>query len=649
MSSKGKHSKPLIERDEKRDEERTEAEPKEGKKKCGCNCMEGFKKMTLGKQICICVFFSLIIVFSILLVVIVINLRILMGNTYTKLDEKINDIYLDNLEDLTKETAATLSVHKDISEKSINKTRSLIFDILSKAEVKDYPLNWNLTQELRTIDQVESHTDPTYGNLGVSFEQMTYIIPNNARTIEPVVLQKLNVLNPIWQRINMIMIGSKSNINIARTFIMLEETPTQGTPSQILATMPGQYFSQNLETSEFSNFSWYQKAIANNETLVTINRQSDPFYGGIDGVVGFCKGIQVSNLRGVIGVMYTVKDIENLLLPLFENQTSGETHRYIKNPSMEFITVDPDKILEGTDIVKQITSADSGLFTSKILAKEVVKSGDKFAIRDVQNQSESGALFKLVAALSPFTVNSSKLEDYDYLVILIQNTNVIEGFSNSLEMEIQDEFWLLMGIIVGASILLCTLIGLCVFWSTRKITSPIQKLTDLTSNIKKQHKIEEIRKTVKNHELFKKFQNKNHKNNTDGTQDEIQELISIFYNFFIEENTEEQKNNVLKMSNYEYPRNLYYEPNAANLLASHFEDGAKKEEEKTSGAPFEAAINRSTVEDNTGLLDDEESDEMLPNAHTIEDEEDEFQQKIKPPVPINWEHIIKEHMTDTAK
>lgn len=103
-------------------------EPK--KRKCGCGLRDRFKKMTLAKQICISVFFFLLIVFTILFVVIIVNLRI-MNNTYTKLREKINNIYLDNLENLDREIAATLAVHQDISEKTLNKTKRLVEDIMA--------------------------------------------------------------------------------------------------------------------------------------------------------------------------------------------------------------------------------------------------------------------------------------------------------------------------------------------------------------------------------------------------------------------------------------------------------------------------------------------------------------------------------------
>jgi len=54
-----------------------------------------------------------------------------MNNTYLKLEEKINNIYLNNLENLDREIAATLTVHQDISEKTLNKTKRLVEGILS--------------------------------------------------------------------------------------------------------------------------------------------------------------------------------------------------------------------------------------------------------------------------------------------------------------------------------------------------------------------------------------------------------------------------------------------------------------------------------------------------------------------------------------
>ena len=198
-----------------------------------------------------------------------------MGNTYSKLDEKINSIYFDNLQDLTKEVSATIEVHKEISEKSINKTMNLLVDILSKQSINDYPLDWVQSSELPTISQVKTFNDPNYCNLSFSYNNMTYITPTKSIKSDINVLQKLNVLNPIWQRINLLMIGINSDINITRTFIMIENSTTS---SQMLATIPGQSFNQSLSSSEFSSFSWYKNALSTSD-LVMISRSTDPFYG----------------------------------------------------------------------------------------------------------------------------------------------------------------------------------------------------------------------------------------------------------------------------------------------------------------------------------------------------------------------------------
>lgn len=149
-----------------------------------------------------------------------------MGNTYNKLDEKIRLIYLDNLKDLANETSATLNVYKEISEKAINKTRSLVVDILSAETVADYPLDWTRTSAMKRVSSssINWKPDATFSNLDVTYEEMTFEVPQDSNEVDSIILQKLYVLNPIWQRVNLIMIGSDSNINITRTFIMLENT-----------------------------------------------------------------------------------------------------------------------------------------------------------------------------------------------------------------------------------------------------------------------------------------------------------------------------------------------------------------------------------------------------------------------------------------
>jgi len=81
-------------------------------------------------------------VFSILLIVIVVNLVILMNNTYSKLSDKINDIFTENLSDLGRETSATLNVFVNISRRAIEKNNLIMSDILNEKSMMNYPLDW---------------------------------------------------------------------------------------------------------------------------------------------------------------------------------------------------------------------------------------------------------------------------------------------------------------------------------------------------------------------------------------------------------------------------------------------------------------------------------------------------------------------------
>ena len=143
--------------------------------------------------------------------------------------------------------------------------------------------------------------------------------------------------------------------------------------------------------------------------------------------------------------------------------------------------------------------------------------------------------YKLTRTVSP--LQGSKT---DYIVILIQENSSIISYSSSISAEIDNEFYILMGIVVGASFLLSLIIGFCVYRSTKRITGPIEKLTKLTEDIKKEHKIEEIRKKIKNNDLFREVVERSERAVCTGeshkkAEDEIEELISIFYRFFIDD------------------------------------------------------------------------------------------------------------------
>jgi hypothetical protein len=104
---------------------------------------------------------------------------------------------------------------------------------------------------------------------------------------------------------------------------MLEDT--SGVNMQMLATMPGQNFTTDITSAQFSAFSWYEEAITNTSKLISIIKQDDPFNGGINLVLGYVMGFQTGNLRGVFGVHFNENQIERLVYDLVERASGSST------------------------------------------------------------------------------------------------------------------------------------------------------------------------------------------------------------------------------------------------------------------------------------------------------------------------------------
>jgi len=459
----------------------------------------------LGKQICISVFFFLLIVFAILFVVIIVNLRILMDNTYSKLTEKIDNIYLDNLENLNREIAATLAVHQDISEKTLNKTKRLVEDILQSNKepvvvdgelayhVRDYPILWTEVPPLTKAEDIQN-SEEKFGDLDITRERMTYITYEGGFNED--VLRKLNTLNSIWTRINSIMIGQDSNINITRSFIMVEKESDTLNNQKMLATFPGQKFDPVISSDDFSGFPWYKEALKDHSSLVKINRGDDPFNGGLENTSGFVKAFSSNGFQGVVGVMYTSEDINNLLSIFFKDQSESEEDNnssdittYISNPSEEFLVNRGIDVFDLPDTIRRIReNKDLQIYQDTVYNTEVIVKEQGYYIKELFGPDEpfhkrpslaprilqevegdfeaadaaiEPTRYSMVAFLIP-ALQSTNIDDYDYLVILLEDQRGVQTFSNDLKIRIENEFWILMFVVVGCSLLLCVLIGLCV-------------------------------------------------------------------------------------------------------------------------------------------------------------------------------------------
>ena len=79
-----------------------------------------------------------------------------------------------------------------------------------------------------------------FGNAEVNFDQMTHERLQLGLNDPTSVLQKLNILNPIWQKINLVRMGFQQNgekgLDITRSFFLIEDGDTS---SQILTSIPG--------------------------------------------------------------------------------------------------------------------------------------------------------------------------------------------------------------------------------------------------------------------------------------------------------------------------------------------------------------------------------------------------------------------------
>jgi hypothetical protein len=145
---------------------------------------------------------------------------------------------------------------------------------------------------------------------------------------------------------------------------MIEDT--SGTNIKILATMPGQNFTTDITSAEFSAFSWYQAAIANTSDLVKIISKLDPFNGGIELELGYAMGFQTGNLRGAFGVHFNKDSLEELIDDLVLRATYSNTNLtssdkigyYIYDSDRNLIiSKDPFEILKSSPgIITELTS-----------------------------------------------------------------------------------------------------------------------------------------------------------------------------------------------------------------------------------------------------------------------------------------------------
>jgi hypothetical protein len=115
---------------------------------------------------------------------------------------------------------------------------------------------------------------------------MTYVQQSGQTAFSDDELRRLNVLNSVWRKNNLVRLGYEFDVDITSTFFMIKDTVNN---KEMLVTFPG----QGATISSFSSYAFYTSAEANKTSFVTITLQDDPFITGIPKVVGYCKWFSV--------------------------------------------------------------------------------------------------------------------------------------------------------------------------------------------------------------------------------------------------------------------------------------------------------------------------------------------------------------------
>lgn len=116
-----------------------------------------------------------------------------------------------------------------MSHKTIEKTNLIASDILSTSNIADYPLDWTRVNQLPKWAEVSSGAvkSPDFNSAEVNFDHMTHERLKLGLKDPTAVLQKLNILNPIWQKINLVRMGFQQNgekgLDITRSFFMVDD------------------------------------------------------------------------------------------------------------------------------------------------------------------------------------------------------------------------------------------------------------------------------------------------------------------------------------------------------------------------------------------------------------------------------------------
>lgn len=381
----------------------------------------------------------------------------MMDVTYQLLDEKIN---ISNINDLAKEVVGEMDVFKNMSQRYIDKDTWLMTGVMSADTVANYPLDWTVISsgipQFSAVSASQLTSDPGFGGNKVAQSQMTYVLVNNDASNDFTTdqLKRLNILNEIWKKINLVRLGYNFDVNVTSTFYMIQDI-TNG--HQIIATFPG----QGITAQTFTNYNFYKQARSDTSQYIAITIQNDPFNSGIPQVIGYCKGFDISGkYTGVVGVLYNSSLMKNLIQPI-ANKSDSVTF------SLYQVTSSGDKLLASTDTANVISGPGNvqtiltlTTSNSNLVLRDVIKGvNGEYLLRDSSPISNSGAVYKAAAINGPYYSVTSQ-QNYDFRAILLQSNDVLVTFANKMKEDINSKFEIVYILLPFECIVLCIIVGI---------------------------------------------------------------------------------------------------------------------------------------------------------------------------------------------
>ena len=567
----------------------------------------------------------------------------MMNLTYDMLDEKI---YTSNLENLSREIMGEMDVFKNMSHRFIEKDEWLMKGVLEPNSSDDYPLDWTALSEgiplFSDFPEANKTSDSNLGDSMVAADQMTYVRVNNisANDFELDELKRMNVLNGVWNKINLVRLGYEFDVDVSSTFFMIKNKTSD---KQIIATFPG----QGITAENFTNYDFYNQAMANTSEYVTIHNDTNPFGNTNYNVIGYCKGFSVGDkYEGVIGIFYNTNLIENLVRPIAE-KAAGITYKVyqVNGDQTDIIAnADSNNVIDDGNVF-QILSRNN-IMTNRIESMSVLHENNQYVLTESTSRSRSGAKYKVCGIFGPYYRTNTT--EYDFKAIILQNTEVVISFTDSMRDDIYDEFQLVFYLLPVECFGLCALVGIILYIIIYvNVLKPIQQLTKVAQDIKKENNIEDIRELLRNNNLFKQFKQKGYTKEVN-VNDEIVNLKKIFYDLFNDESNDHKSDSndwaahshsTKVLTKYDYPMNIYYNEDIKNKLKdiSKEKDAAQQPENKQpqlQRTATLAAFSNDSDDDNVSKdADDKKNNKAKKHLHKLD---------IKPPIQIPTEQLLNQ-------